>query len=456
MNQHVKAGQSSRIARLGAAVPRYTSYPTAPHFNDEMNDTLYRDWLASVGQDTDVSLYLHIPYCDRLCWFCGCNTKHTLKYEPVATYVEILCKEINLVADAAGKRLGVREIHLGGGSPSMLSNDDMERIGKTIRHRFEVTELTRTSVEIDPSDMGGADYAGLKALGLNRASIGVQDFDPNVQQAINRVQTFEDTERVVCELRNAGARSLNIDALYGLPHQTTDSVLRTLAKVVSLKPDRIAMFGYAHVPWMKAHQRMINEDFLPDVEMRFEQAQAAAAFLTSSGYEAVGIDHFALPKDSLARAARDKTLRRNFQGYTDDPCDVLLGMGASSIGKLPQGHVQNIPATGNYLQAVKAGQLPVSRGFTLSLDDRIRGRVIEMLMCNFEIDSAELRQEFAGAADEVLAQAEDLARNDEEGLLVAAGSNFVIPDEGKPFARAAAARFDAYLNSGKARHSAGV
>ena len=456
MNAPAFLQSRDRLLRLGAAVPRYTSYPTAPHFHDGVDEGTYRDWLAQVPEGTPISLYIHIPFCDRLCWFCGCHTKHTLKYEPVEAYLRVVEREIALVAAAIGKRVELRELHLGGGSPSLVKSRDLASIADHLRAAFDITEQSRISVEIDPSDLDAGDCSGLEALGMNRASIGVQDFDPVVQKAINRIQTFDDTARVAQALRKAGAKSLNMDALYGLPHQNTQTMLKTLEQVVSLRPDRIAMFGYAHVPWMKTHQRLIDEASLPGIEERFEQANAAGDYLEAAGYRRIGIDHFALPTDSLAIAAAEGRLRRNFQGYTDDPCEVLLGIGCSSIGRLPQGHIQNITATGNYMAAVNKGDLPVAKGIAFTLDDRIRARVIEMIMCDFRIDTAALEEEFGDAADKVIAEAEAICRQDRDGLLVKSGNDQVIPEPARPFARSVAARFDTYLETGKARHSSGV
>ncbi|MEZ5871210.1 MAG: oxygen-independent coproporphyrinogen III oxidase [Nitratireductor sp.] len=456
MNAPIQTPSAASLLRLGAAVPRYTSYPTAPHFHDGIDRHRYCRWLSQIREGEPVSLYIHVPFCDRLCWFCGCHTKHTLKYEPVEAYLRVVEREIDLVTAAIGKRVELRELHLGGGSPSLVRACDMASIAQRLCAAFDMSDQSRISVEIDPSDLDAGDCSGLEALGMNRASIGVQDFEPVVQKAINRIQTFEDTARVAEALRRAGARSLNMDALYGLPHQSVATVLKTLEQVVSLKPDRIALFGYAHVPWMKTHQRMIDEAALPGIEERFEQASEAGDFLVKCGYQRIGIDHFALPTDSLAIAATQGRLRRNFQGYTDDPCEVLLGLGGSSIGRLPQGHVQNITATGNYVAAVNKGELPIAKGIAFTDEDRTRARVIEMVMCNFAIDTAVLRKEFGVEAETVISEAGRLADEDRDGLLVKSGDNFVMPEASRPFARTVAAKFDTYLDSGKARHSSGV
>jgi len=444
------------VEKLSAPVPRYTSYPTAPHFHAGVDAATYGAWLEALPQDAAISLYLHVPYCDRLCWFCACHTKQTLKYEPVAAYVEALLAEIALVGARLGGRGRVTAVHFGGGSPTMLTPADMARIDAALRAAIRFDAGAEISVEIDPNDITEDKYAALAGIGLTRASLGVQDFRPEVQAAINRVQTFEQTREVIERVRAHGARSVNIDLLYGLPHQTRDSVEATLRQVLTLRPDRIALFGYAHVPWMKKHQTMIPEAALPGPVERFAQSNRAASLLVAEGYEAIGIDHFALPGDSLAVAARAGRLKRNFQGYTDDAPDALIGLGASSIGQLPQGYVQNMPATGEYQRLVRDGSLATVRGFALEADDRLRARVIEKLMCDFGFTGAELRAEFGADADPVIEEADFLAAADPEHMFARDGDRFVITDRGRPFARSVAASFDAYFGTGEARHSMAV
>ncbi|MCB1465224.1 MAG: oxygen-independent coproporphyrinogen III oxidase [Nitratireductor sp.] len=459
-NLNGELGAADPVRLFSAPVPRYTSYPTAPHFHDGahggVDAAAYRGWLGEIGPDTPVSAYVHVPFCDRLCWFCGCHTKQTLRYDPVQRYLQVLHREVELVGEAAGKPLKLSELHLGGGSPSMLRAHDLAALGETLRRHFDFTPDARISVEIDPNDVTADTVEGFKALGMNRASIGVQDFDPRVQETINRIQTFEDTRRVVEMLREAGIASMNIDALYGLPHQSLESLEKTIEQVISLNPDRIALFGYAHVPWMKTHQRMIEETSLPDIDARYAQARLAEQKLRDAGYVAIGIDHFARPEDSLARAADEGRLRRNFQGYTDDPCEVLIGLGASSIGRLPQGYVQNIAATGNYMATVERGELPVAKGIVLSEDDSMRARVIEWLMCEFAFSAARLREAFGAMAETIIEEADARVAADTHGFFRKQCERYVITPEGQPFARTIASWFDAYLGRGKARHSSGV
>ncbi|WP_026227701.1 oxygen-independent coproporphyrinogen III oxidase [Hoeflea sp. 108] len=444
------------VEKYAAPVPRYTSYPTAPHFNAEVSSATYGDWLRALPKGASGSLYVHIPYCDRLCWFCACHTKQTRQYDPVERYLQALDAEIETVAALTGKRLNVTALHFGGGSPTLLKPEHIRALGERMRSSFAFAPDAEISVEMDPNDMDEARFDALAAIGMTRASLGVQDFDPRVQQTINREQTFEQTKSVVDAVRARGVGSVNLDMLYGLPHQTLDSIATTTESVLSLRPDRIALFGYAHVPWMKKHQTMIDEALLPDASARLEQAEVATRLILAAGYEAVGMDHFALPDDSLAVAARSGTLRRNFQGYTTDQADALIGLGASSIGLLPQGYVQNMPATGEYERRVLAGGLATVRGVALSDADRMRSWVIERLMCDFSFSRCELLCRFGDAARTVIAEAELVATGDRDGIFIRSGNRFVVTERGKPFVRSIAARFDVYLGQGAARHSVAV
>lgn len=437
-------------------VPRYTSYPTAPHFTDQAGLAIAQSRLQRLADDEAVSLYLHIPYCDRLCWFCGCHTKHTLKYAPVEAYVGALITELATVRQTAGRPLRLAHLHLGGGSPSMLRRPEFERLATALRANFEIGAATEVSVEIDPSDVTDETLAGLVALGVTRASVGVQDFDDAVQAAINRPQTFEQTRDVIAALRATGIHSLNIDALYGLPLQTEERLMATLEKVVSLRPDRIALFGYAHVPWLKKHQTLIRDQDLAGTMDRFRHAGLAADRIADAGYRRIGIDHFALPGDAMAVAAEEGRLHRNFQGYTTDACRTLIGVGASSISSYDDAYVQNIVPTAQYEKTVLDGHLSAMRGVQLSLDDRIRGHMIERLMCDFAISFDALEQKFGYAARPYIAEAKIAAANDPFRLCAVSGGRFLIREEARPFTRIVASRFDAYLNEGSARYSKAV
>lgn len=444
------------LEKYSGAVPRYTSYPTAPHFHEGVSCGIYAQWLGKLGDSDNLSLYLHIPYCDRLCWFCACHTKHTLKYEPIASYLTSLKLEIAAVGQRISRDARVTAVHFGGGSPTMLKPEDMIDLMDCLRAAFNFAENAEISVEMDPNDLDEPRYDALAAIGMTRASLGVQDFDPKVQKTINRIQTFEQTRSVVEAVRARGVRSVNCDILYGLPYQSLDTLAETVRSIISLDPDRIALFGYAHVPWMKKHQTMIPDEALPDIVERYRQMTLAGDMLVAAGYVAIGIDHFAKPVDSLAVACSKGDLKRNFQGYTDDCATALIGLGASSIGKLPQGYVQNMPATGEYQRMAETDGLCVVRGIELSDDDRVRAWVIERIMCDFAFDFAELEREFGWDPSGIIAEAKLFAAQNSDGIAQIKGQVFSLTEAGKPFARTVAAVFDSYLSTGKGRHSVAV
>ena len=448
--------QHPLVERLSSPVPRYTSYPTAPHFDESIGGEVYAEWLGRLTAANHLSLYAHIPYCDRLCWFCACHTKQTLRYEPVEAYLKGLQAEIASIGALVSREVPVTALHFGGGSPTLVRPDDMRALKACLETNFSFAADAEISVEMDPNDLDDDRHDALADIGMTRASLGIQDFDPTVQKAINRIQTFEQTRGVVEAARARGVRSVNCDILYGLPHQTLETLAETVRAVLSLTPDRIALFGYAHVPWMKKHQTMIDEAALPGVVARFEQMALAADMLVSSGYEAIGIDHFARPADRLAVAARQGTLRRNFQGYTDDQADALVGLGASSIGQLPEGYVQNMPATGEYLRRVEEGGLAAVRGYALTGEDRARAFVIEKIMCDFGFSFSALAASHPAFSGTIRAEAIGFAASDRDGLARIEGDRFVLTAAGRPFARTVAAVFDAYLASGRGRHSMAV
>lgn len=444
------------LAKYPQSLPRYTSYPPANHFQPGGGLALREDFVAAVNAAPAVSAYIHIPYCDRLCWFCGCHTKQTLRYDPVKAFVSVLIQEIALWQKKLTQRPRLSRLHLGGGSPSLLQPADLKRLRAALDLAFEIDAATEISIEIDPSDVREGSIDALMEFGMTRASIGVQDFDPVVQQAINRPQGYDITKSLVVNLRAAGVTSINIDALYGLPLQTSERLTRTIEQVIEISPDRIALFGYAHVPWLKPHQKLIRDEDLPDTQERFNQARMAAGMITDAGYEALGIDHFALPHDSLAKAAVEGHLNRNFQGYTDDQADILLPLGPSSIGRFANGYVQNEAATGQYMAKVQAGDIPFSRGLALTADDKIRGWVIERLMCDYAFCFTELAEQFGPRSQGVIELAERIAHDDKDGLCEVSDGLFKIEPEAWPFARIVAARFDAWLELAPRQYSKAV
>lgn len=444
------------LKRFDQPVPRYTSYPTAPHFHDGIDGETYKSWLEALPQDKSLSLYAHVPFCDTLCWFCGCHTKITRKYEPVAAYMEILLKEIDLVAGVLGKGRSVSHIHWGGGSPTILSPDDVKRLGKAFTSNFTLTPDAEFAVEIDPREVGEDLVAAVAEAGFNRVSLGLQDVNPKVQEAINRVQTMEVNRHMVDMLHNVGITALNLDLMYGLPYQTEDHIRTSVAEALTLKPSRIALFGYAHVPWMKTHMKMIKEETLPGPEARFAQAEVAAEELVKAGFLRIGLDHFAHPDDSMAKAFKDDNLHRNFQGYTVDDAAALIGFGASAIGSLPSGYVQNHTATHQYREAVEAGILPVAKGIALDEDDRIRREVISELMCHLKVDLDEVSKHYDVGPDYFSAEMEKMADFEDAGLLTRKGNTITLTEPGRIFMRPVAATFDSWLGKGKGKHSVAV
>jgi oxygen-independent coproporphyrinogen-3 oxidase len=452
----VKNIHGNLVSAASETVPRYTSYPTAPHFHVGVDAVTVRGWMDALEGDDEISLYLHIPYCDRLCWFCACHTKQTRHYAPVATFLGSLHREIETVSRLVTDRGKVRAVHFGGGSPTMLRPDDILVLGRALRDRFDFLDDASLSVEIDPNDMDEGRLDAFAAIGMTRASLGVQDFDPKVQKAINREQSFALTKSIVDAVRARGVTSVNLDLLYGLPHQTCESVAATVAQALTLSPDRLALFGYAHVPWFKKHQTMIDETWLPDTAARLAQSQLAARLIVDAGYEALGLDHFAKPDDTLAISARAGKIRRNFQGYTEDQCETLIGLGPSSISRFRQGYAQNIVATGAYEKIVDSGQLATARGIELSVNDLARGWIIERLMCQFAFSAVELVERFGEVGQKLLATASRLAISSGGLLLKLDGENFVVPEDSRALVRTVAAKFDWYLGNGTSRHSVAV
>ncbi len=444
------------LERYDRRVPRYTSYPTAPHFHAGVSADTYRRWLSKIDGETALSLYFHVPFCHEMCWYCGCHTKIVRRYRPVGDYASVMAAEIALTAAEIPVAAPVTHIHWGGGTPTILSPEDFTRLMARVRELFSLAPDAEIAVEMDPRTVTADRIAALAAAGVNRASLGVQDLNDHVQKAIHRIQPYEMNADVVQRLRDAGITGLNFDLMYGLPRQTVADVNRTVDLAVRLRPERVAVFGYAHVPWMKTHQKMIAEADLPDAAERFEQAEAAAARLVGHGYRRIGLDHFALATDPMSIALEQGRLRRNFQGYTTDRAKALIGFGASSIGALPQGYVQNAVPLRQYAEAVQDGRLPIVKGIALQDEDRMRRDIIEQLMCALEVDLDRIARDygkdvrhFAGELAELLPMARD-------GLAEIDGARVRISEFGRPLMRTVCAVFDRYLAAGTARHSKAV
>lgn len=443
-----------RLARkYGGAAPRYTSYPTAPHFHAGVIEDTYRAWLATMNAGESASLYLHVPYCRQLCWYCGCNTRATQTYDPVARYLTALVEEVVLVERAMPKKPIVQRLHWGGGTPTILTGGDFLQVMQKLRNTFDFASNAEIAIEIDPRTLTESKAEILAGAGVTRASLGVQVFAQHVQDAINRRQSYQQVVRSVAMLRVAGVKSISFDLMYGLPKQTIADIEETATLAAELSPDRISVFGYAHVPWMKPHQRLIDEATVPGEFDRPEQAAAAARILEQAGYQPIGLDHFALPGDSLSALAKSGGLRRNFQGYTDDQENILLGFGTSAIGSLPQGYVQNISDTRGYLEAIKNDRLPIARGVEISNEDRLRRNIIERLMCDYSTDLGSICAKHGASPDLFSAERRRLEEFADDGLVVLDGDVITIPFEFRPYVRSVCAVFDTYFKTGKGRHS---
>ena len=437
-------------------LPRYTSYPSAPHFSSAVGADTYAEWLKVIPLKASASLYLHVPFCRAMCSYCGCHTTVARRDQPIAAYESVLRAEIEQVVRQIDRRITVEHIHFGGGTPTIMAPEPFAELLGLLRHCFFVTPSAEVAVEIDPRTLSPRMIEALALGGVNRASLGVQSFDAKVQRAINRVQSFEQTEAACSGLRRAGVSGINFDVIYGLPHQTVASCLDTVARCIELRPDRLSVFGYAHVPAFKKHQRKIRDEWLPDSLERHEQAGAIAQSLHEAGYVQVGLDHFALPEDSMARALASGTLRRNFQGYTTDQSSFLLGFGASAIGRLPQGFVQNEVAIPAYSQAIAQGGLATARGYRLTGDDRLRAEIIERIMCDFAVDLASVCARHGAEADEMLQSAPRLPDLVSDGIVELEGSSLAVPVGSRFLVRSVAAAFDAHLDQSQRLHSRAV
>ena len=443
------------ILRHAAPLPRYTSYPTANHFGPAVGAAEAGVWLETLPAGATLSLYLHIPFCRALCLYCGCTTKATRRYAPVADYLAVLAREIDAIAGRVPAAHRVTHVHWGGGSPDILTPADIERLGAQLRRRFTIDPEAEFAVEIDPRLLTAAQADAFGSIGVNRVSVGVQDFDPAVQRAIGREQGYDTTARAVTLFRDRGIASLNLDLVYGLPHQSEASVARTLGQVLALAPDRVAIFGYAHLPSRLKHQRLIDGALLPGPAERFAQARRMAGSLTGAGYVARGLDHFARPGDRLASGP----LFRNFQGYTTDSADALLGLGASAISRLPDGYAQNASAVGDYAARVGGDGLATARGRALTADDRVRAFVIERLMCDFAFSADAVEARFGTAHAGTMGMlARAVMEDDADGFLAPTADGFRLTPPGMPFVRTICARFDAYLPAqvGARRHALSV
>ncbi len=443
-------------ARLSRNVPRYTSYPTAPHFTAAVGPDVYMSWLRTVADDARLSLYLHVPYCAELCHYCGCHTKAIRRREPIEVYGGRLIEEIGLLArELPGRR--VTHLHWGGGTPSMLGPDLLCDIHRELGDAFDLAPLREHAIELDPRHLTPGLARTLADIGINRASLGVQDFTASVQHAIGRIQPFQIVMHAVDLLHEVGIEKINFDLMYGLPGQTVQSARRTAMLAQAMAPHRLAIFGYAHVPWMKPQQRLISEAILPGPQERLAQAQVIHETLMDFGYQPIGLDHYARCGDELAVAACEGHLHRNFQGYTSDDADTLIGLGASAISRFAQGYAQNAPDIGSYKRAIGARRFATLRGIAFSADDRLRGRIIERLMCDMAVDLDMTGDEMGDVRRDYFDdELQSLIPLEQEGLVEIDTHCIRVTEKGRPFLRVIATAFDAYLADNRGRHSVAV
>lgn len=441
----MKCDFRQQMLDLDRQVPRYTSYPTAPHFAPLQNVATYAKSLNALADGEAISLYIHVPFCAKMCWYCGCHTKVTQRYEPIAKYVEALMAEITLVANQLQKPLQVSHLHFGGGSPGLLSAADFSALMAHLKTYFTFTDGAEIALELDPRHVDEDKVKAYAAHGVNRASLGVQDFDDTVLAAVNRQQPFELSQTAMALLNQYGIADINFDLLYGLPHQTVESMTRTIEQTLQLAPSRIALFGYAHVPWMKKHMRLIDETALPTKELRLDLFEAGQKMLQDAGYVSVGIDHFVVADNPMAQALKNKTLQRNFQGYTVDACQTLIGFGASAIGFVGGSYVQNEVNTGLYQTKVNNGKLAAIKAAALTADDHIRAAIIEQLMCYLEVDLGDICTRFNLPQNAFAVELESLQPYQGQGFLEVRGNKVHIFADAKPLTRLFASAFDAYL-----------
>jgi len=445
---HVDIGLLRKYDRPG---PRYTSYPTAPMFSDAFNAEDYHDEiLRTNGLDahSELSLYFHFPFCDTLCYFCGCTMMVTRDRNKIAQYLSYLKKEIDIIAPMIASGRTVTQVHWGGGTPTHLTPEEMLDIAGVIQRAFRIAPDAEMSVEVDPRELTQRHLGTLRHVGFNRISMGVQDFDPQVQEAVNRVQPEALADNVFRWAKALEFESINVDLIYGLPLQTVETFAQTIRRVLQYAPDRLAIFNYAHVPWLKPHQKLIAADQLPSPAEKLEILKMTIEALSAHGYEYIGMDHFAKPADELTRAQKNKTLYRNFQGYSTRSGADLYGLGMSSISHFGEVYAQNTKALSQYYQVLDQGELPTHVGYRMTEDDRIRKHVIMRLMCDLELDLGDVERRFGIRFPEYFAGSlEQLAIFVDDGLIALEPDRIVIQGAGRLVLRNIAMCFDAYLDT---------
>ncbi|MFZ5780572.1 MAG: oxygen-independent coproporphyrinogen III oxidase [Pseudomonadota bacterium] len=445
---------ASTIAAYDKPVPRYTSYPTAAQFESSIGPAEHASWLADLAGERAV-LYLHVPFCRELCFYCACNTGVVRQAGTLDSYALALIGELERVAGLA-PGLRIESVQWGGGTPSQLGSQRLLAVAGRLRALLDASAVREMSMEIDPRFCGDDVAEAMAAIGVTRASLGVQDFDIAVQRAINRLQSFESTAVVIDRLRDAGIGHVNIDLVYGLPSQTLESLSDTLDRAIALDADRFAVFAYAHVPWMKPRQKLIDESTLPRAALRAEMAALVSQRLTAAGFVPLGLDHYARPDDALAVAASERRLRRSFQGYVADDSPWVVGVGASAISSLPRGYVQNTPQAAAYMDAVARSGLATVRGIAWSSSDRLRGAIISDLMCHFDVDLEAVCRRHGQDLRLLLADVGGLPSLVADGLVRLDGTRLVVTDRGRPLVRSVCAAFDQHYTGAEGRHARGI
>jgi oxygen-independent coproporphyrinogen-3 oxidase len=443
------------IRKYDVSGPRYTSYPTADRFVEAFGAAEWAQWIAKRnigGIKQPLSIYVHVPFCDTVCYYCACNKVVTRDHGRSAKYIKYLAKEVVRVGELLGAERRICQVHWGGGTPTFLSREEMAALADALRARFELQPECECSIEVDPRQAEPGRMAFLAALGFNRVSVGVQDFDPDVQKAVRRIQSEATTRRVIDEARASGFRSVNLDLIYGLPKQTLDSFNVTLDKALALDPDRIALYSYAHLPAVFKPQRRIQAADLPSAEAKLQILTLAIGRLTRAGYLYIGMDHFAKPDDDLAVAQRQGRLQRNFQGYSTHPESDLLGFGVSAIGRVGPTYYQNLKSLDEYYGALDDARVPVWRGIELTPDDLLRRAVIQALTCHFRVSLESM--EIAYLVDFrrcFAAELEALKPFADDGLVELGSDWITVTPKGRLLVRAVCMVFDRYLRASRAR-----
>jgi oxygen-independent coproporphyrinogen III oxidase len=439
------------VQKYNVPGPRYTSYPPATHFTDQVSrEELFEKMRVNARSERDLSLYFHLPFCWSLCWFCGCTTVITADQKASGRYIEYLKKELAMAGQMLNRRRKVVQLHFGGGTPTFLTPDEIRGLGQLIHSQFDLASDAEAGVEIDPRRLTREHLEALREVGFNRASIGVQDHNSIVQKAVHRIQPFEQTKQVVDWIREVGFASLNIDLIYGLPFQTSESFDRTLDQILLLQPNRFAVFSYAHVPWMKPAQKILADKVLPSPETKLQLLKLTIEKLTSAGYVYIGMDHFARQDDELAVAQKQKTLQRNFQGYSTRGGADIYAFGMSSISQADGIYWQNLKELAAYTTALEEGRPPLAKGYILTDEDQLRRQTIMRLMCDLSLDYAamsellkiDFQKHFAGELG-------SLADLEADGLVQRSEIGLVVTDAGRLFIRNIAMRFDAYNSAGR-------